>query len=30
MPPKNENASSDIEFTSKNHELIIRNLYKFY
>ncbi|MFP8782850.1 YrhK family protein [Planococcus plakortidis] len=31
MPQKKGNASSsDIEFTSKNHELIIRNRYKFY
>lgn len=30
MPRKNGNDSSEIEFSSKNHELFIRNRYKFY
>ncbi|MBU9673920.1 YrhK family protein [Planococcus sp. CP5-4] len=30
MPQQDENDRSEIEFSSKNHELIIRNRYKFY
>lgn len=30
MPQKDESNHSDIDISSKNHELIIRNRYKFY
>ncbi len=30
MQKMNRNKSSEIEFSSKHHELIIRNRYKFY
>lgn len=30
MPQNNENNRSEIDISSKNHELFIRNRYKFY